>query len=110
MNHSIMTNKKLVLTTAGSSEEARKLARTLLERKLVACVNILPQVQSIYRWQDAIEESEEWLLLIKTTEQAVERVRQTICELHSYELPECISIAIEAGSPDYLDWIEAAVG
>jgi periplasmic divalent cation tolerance protein len=105
-----MTDKKLVFTTAASSEEARKLARALLERRLVACVNILPQVHSIYRWQDAIEESEEWLLLIKTTEPALEQVRQTIRELHSYELPECVSIAIEAGSPEYLSWIDGAVG
>jgi periplasmic divalent cation tolerance protein len=104
-----MTDKKLVLTATGSKEEARKIARTLVERRLAACINIVPQVDSIYRWEGETEEAQEWLLVIKTTAAAFERVRDAIRELHSYDLPECICISIENGSPGYLQWIADSV-
>ncbi len=104
-----MTDKRLVLTTAGSEEEARRIARALVERKLAACVNIILRINSIYRWQGQVEEGEEWLLLIKTTKSAFENVRNAIQELHSYELPECISLSIEDGSAEYLAWIGESV-
>jgi len=100
-----MTDKRIVLSTAGSEEEARNIARELIERRLAACVNIVPQVESIYRWQGKIESNREWLLLIKTTAEKFERVRDAIRELHSYDLPECIALAIEDGSPEYLHWL-----
>jgi periplasmic divalent cation tolerance protein len=100
-----MTDKKLVLTTAGSKEEARKIARALVQQQLAACVNIVPRVDSVYRWEGEVEEAAEWLLLIKTTGAAFEQVRDAIKELHSYELPECICMSIEDGSAAYLDWI-----
>src|SRR6266496_5449105 len=101
-----MTDKRLVLTTAGSEAEARKIARELVDRRMAACVNIVPRIQSVYRWKGEVEESEEYLLLIKTAESKEEELRQAIGELHAYELPECISIAMESGSADYLKWIE----
>lgn len=104
-----MTDKRLVLTTAGSNDEARRIADALLERKLAACVNIVSKVISIYRWKGKVEEADEWLLWIKTTEAAFERVRDTIKELHSYELPECLCLAIEDGSVEYLKWLEESV-
>jgi periplasmic divalent cation tolerance protein len=104
-----MTDKILVLSTAGSEAEAGKIAHALVERRLAACVNILPKVKSIYRWQEKIEESEEWLLVIKTTEELFSKIQDTIIELHSYDLPECISIKLDAGSADYLKWIEKSV-
>lgn len=104
-----MTDKIIVLTTAGSHEEARKIARALVERGLAACVNIVPQIESVYRWEGKVEEAQEWLLVIKTTVAAFERVRDVIKELHSYELPECICIGIEAGSAEYLKWVEDSV-
>ena len=104
-----MSDKKIVLTTSGSQEEARKIARTLVERRLAACVNIVPQIESVYRWQANVDTAQEWLLLIKTTAQALERVRSAILELHSYELPECVCLDIEDGSSAYLDWIAEAV-
>jgi periplasmic divalent cation tolerance protein len=104
-----MTEHKLVLTTAGSKEEARRIARTLVERRLAACVNVIPQIESVYRWQGNIEEAEEWLLLIKTTSAAFERVRDAIRELHSYDLPECICLAIDGGSSAYLEWLQNSV-
>lgn len=105
-----MTDKKLVLTTAGSQEEALKIARTLVERRLAACVNIVPHMQSIYRWKEKVEEADEWLLVIKTTSEVFTQVRDAIKEMHSYELPECICVEIEDGSPEYLRWITESVG
>jgi periplasmic divalent cation tolerance protein len=101
-----MTDKRIVLSTAGSEDEARKLARHLVEQRLAACVNIVPRIESIYRWQGKLESSQEWLLLIKTSAEQFAAVRDAIRELHSYELPECIAIAIEDGSPEYLRWLE----
>jgi periplasmic divalent cation tolerance protein len=104
-----MTDKRIVLTTCGSEDEARRIANYLLENQLAACVNMLPRIESIYRWQGKVESSQEWLLLIKTTADKFTGVRDAIRELHSYELPECIAVAIEDGSPDYLRWIEQSV-
>lgn len=100
-----MTDKRLVLSTAGSEEEARKIANALVERQLAACVNIVPQIESVYRWQGKMESAREWLLLIKTTAEKFPAVRDAIRELHSYDLPECISIHVEDGSAAYLEWI-----
>jgi periplasmic divalent cation tolerance protein len=104
-----MTDKRLVLTTCGSLEEARSIAQTLVERQLAACVNIAPQIESVYRWQGEVETATEWLLLIKTTAEAFDRLRETLTKLHSYELPECIAIAIEDGSAAYLEWMGQSV-
>ncbi len=104
-----MTDNRIVFTTAGSEEEARKISRYLVENRLAACVNIVPRITSVYRWQGAVEEAEERLLIVKTTAAAFDRVRNAISELHSYDLPECISLAIEDGSPAYLQWISESV-
>jgi periplasmic divalent cation tolerance protein len=104
-----MTDHKLVLTTVGSEEEARKIAQALVARRLVACVNIVPQITSVYRWQGKVENAQEVLLLIKTTADGFVRVRDALQELHSYELPECISMTIDDGSPAYLRWIGESV-
>ena len=104
-----MTDKILVLTTASSKEEARRIGRVLVERLLAACVSIVPQLDSIYRWEGEIEEAEEWLLMVKTSRGAFERVRDPINELHSYDVPECISVAIDEGSAGYLSWIGQSV-
>ena len=104
-----MTDKRIVLTTAASEEEARRIARALVDRRAAACVNIVPQVASIYRWQGKVEEAREWLLIVKTTTAAYNLVRRTIAELHSYNVPECISLSIEDGAPAYLQWIAESV-
>ena len=104
-----MTDKRIVLTTSGSEDEARRIANYLVENQLAACVNMIPRIESIYRWQGKVESSQEWLLLIKTSADKFSGVRDAIRELHSYELPECVAIAIEDGSPDYLQWIEQSV-
>jgi len=104
-----MTDKRIVLSTAGSEDEARKIAHHLVEHHLAACVNLVPQIESIYRWQGKIESSQEWLLVIKTTAEKFPAVRDAIRELHSYELPECIAISVEDGSADYLEWIAGSL-
>ncbi len=105
-----MTDKIVVFTTAGSTEEARRIADALVERRQAACVNILKGVESIYRWKGKTEESQEWMLMIKTTAAAFQKVCKTIRELHSYELPECMSMPITEGSAEYLKWIDESVG
>ena len=104
-----MTDMRIVLTTSGSKDEAHKIAHHLVENQLAACVNIVPHILSVYRWQGKVESNDEWLLLIKTTSEQFSAVRDAIRELHSYELPECISIAIDDGSPEYLQWVGESV-
>ena len=103
-----MTDKKIVLTTTGTREEAGKIARALVERRLAACVNVV-KIESVYRWKEAIESTEEWLLLIKTTAEAFSQVQAAIQELHTYDLPECVVLPIENGSEEYLAWIGESV-
>jgi periplasmic divalent cation tolerance protein len=104
-----MTDKRVVLTTCGSLEEARHIAHALVERRLAACVNIVPQVESTYRWKGEVETSPEVLLLIKTTAEAFDRLRTALVEMHSYEVPECVELTITDGTQAYLEWIGESV-
>jgi periplasmic divalent cation tolerance protein len=94
-----------VLTTAGSQEEARKIAHALVDQRLAACVNIVPHIESVYRWQGKVESASEWLLVIKTQSVSFDRLSVAIKKLHSYDLPECVMLEITAGSKEYLNWI-----
>jgi periplasmic divalent cation tolerance protein len=105
-----MTDKLIILTTAGSEADAQKIANQLVERRLAACVNIIPRIHSVYRWQGKVDAAEEFLLLIKTTKSRTAEVQAVIRELHSYDLPEFVVISIEDGSAEYLEWIEKSVG
>jgi periplasmic divalent cation tolerance protein len=100
-----MTDKIVVLSTCASPEEAEKIARALVEKKLAACVNILPAVRSIYRWKNAIEDDQETLLLIKSSRALFNELRAEIERLHSYEVPEAIAIPIVDGMERYLEWM-----
>lgn len=100
---------RLAITTAGSMEEARDLAHALIERRVAACVNLIPNLTSIYRWQGAVEEATEVLLLIKTTSEQLSGVETALRELHSYEVPELLALNVEAGSRAYLDWLVSSV-
>src|SRR5579862_8397745 len=104
-----MTDKRIVLSTAGSEEEAQKIARHLVENRLAACVNIVPRIESIYRWDGKIEASRECLMVIKTVSGNFAAVRDAILELHSYDLPECVSIAVDDGSAACLEWVDRSL-
>ena len=96
----------VIYSTIGNTEEAKRIARLLVKEKLVACVNILPQIESIYRWQGKIEEDNESVLIAKTTDEKVDKTIQKIQELHSYEVPDIIVLPITEGLKEYLDYIK----
>lgn len=95
----------LLLCTCPDADSARTIAAALVERELAACVNVLPGVTSIYRWQGRVEQAGEVLLLIKTTAARYPDVETDICARHPYEVPEIIAVPVAAGLPDYLRWI-----
>jgi periplasmic divalent cation tolerance protein len=99
----------VVLTTLEKQEDGERIAALLVERRLAACVQILPPMVSIYRWEGAVERANEVLLLIKTTRAVYPQLVTTIKENHPYQTPEIIALPIEAGSDDYLNWLEASV-
>lgn len=101
-----MEGPVVMTTSCGSREEAERIAAALVGERLAACVQILPAM-SIYRWQGAVERAAEHVLLIKTRGSLAERVEEQVRALHSYELPEVMSLAVVGGSSDYLGWIEA---
>jgi periplasmic divalent cation tolerance protein len=90
-------------------EKAEQLAATLVERRLAACVNIVGPIRSIFRWKDAIEREQEYLLLIKTTAERAAELAAAFAELHPYKLPERVELAIDGGSENYLEWLGAQV-
>jgi len=104
-----MSGTALVLTSAGSQDEAARIARALVERRLAACVNVLPNVVSTYRWEGSIQSETEWLLIVKTRVDRFEELRSAILELHSYELPEVVMIEAERVDAAYLAWIDASL-
>jgi periplasmic divalent cation tolerance protein len=101
-----MTDKIVCMSACADAAEAESLARRLLEKRLAACVNILPGARSIYRWRGAIEESPECLLLMKSRRGLFDQLRSEIERLHSYEVPEVVVLAIAEGSAAYLNWLE----
>jgi periplasmic divalent cation tolerance protein len=101
-----MTDKIVVLTTCDSEEQAARLARHLVEQRLAACVNILPHVRSIYRWNEKVEDSGEWMLVIKSRRDLFLALRAEIEKIHSYATPEIIAIPVVDGSEAYLGWLE----
>jgi periplasmic divalent cation tolerance protein len=104
-----MTDKIVVLSTCASAEEAERLARRVIDEHLAACVNVLAPVRSFYRWKGAIEDSAEWLLIIKSTREKFDVLRAALEAAHTYEVPEVIAIPIVDGSPNYLSWIDRAL-
>jgi periplasmic divalent cation tolerance protein len=101
-----MTDKIVVLTNCGSVEEAAKIARALVEKKLAACVNVMPAGRSFYRWKGVIEDQQESLLVIKSSRALFNDLRVEIEKLHSYEVPEVIAVPIVDGSEGYLEWLD----
>ena len=105
-----MTNKIIVLTTCGSEQEAEILARRLIDSRLAACVNVIMQIRSFYRWQGKVADAHEWLLIIKTSRDQFEPLRVVLKGAHSYALPEVLAIPVTAGSPTYLAWLDGELG
>ncbi|MGH9804893.1 MAG: divalent-cation tolerance protein CutA [Candidatus Acidiferrales bacterium] len=104
-----MTDKVVVLSTCGSSEEAARIARTLVEERLAACVNITSPLRSLYRWEGEVCDEEEVLLVVKTSRTLFDRVRRAIEKLHSYQVPEVVCLPMIDASPNYLNWLTASV-
>ncbi len=101
----VQTDACVILVTTGSETEAETLATALLQDQLVACVNIVGPVRSLYRWEGKIADDREWLLVIKTGNDRFAAVESRVRELHSYDVPEVIGVPVQAGSAAYLDWI-----
>lgn len=104
-----MNEVRIALSTAGSLDEAERIARTLVEQRLAACVNLIPQIKSVYRWQGEIEESAEVLLMIKTTASRLDALESTLHKLHSYAVPEFLVFDVASGSAAYLNWMLESV-
>ncbi|MBI5365808.1 MAG: divalent-cation tolerance protein CutA [Planctomycetes bacterium] len=100
---------RVVLVTAGGIDAARVIARALVEERLAACVNILPGVTSIYRWEGKIAEDEEVLLLIKTTADRLDALAARVVDLHTYQVPEIVALPVAGGLAPYLGWLAEAV-
>ena len=100
---------RIVLTTTSSPEEASRMGRILVEERLAACATLLPGVQSIYRWNEAIESSVETMLLLKTSADLIAALELRIHGLHRYQIPEFLVLAVDAGSERYLDWLRASL-
>ncbi len=104
-----MTDKIIVLSTAGAKEEARQIADILVEEKLAACVNIVGPIESIFRWKGEVDFANEYLMVIKTTSSLFTKVRDVILKNNTYELPECIQLGVQDGGAAYLEWIGKSV-
>jgi periplasmic divalent cation tolerance protein len=101
---------RIVLVTVRTLSEGRRIARSVVKKKLAACVNILlSPVDSIYRWQDKVEVTHEYFLVVKTTAQRYAELEKEIVKVHSYDVPEIVALPISAGLPEYLDWLRASV-
>jgi periplasmic divalent cation tolerance protein len=106
------TNKKkycLLFSTAGNQEEASRIASHLVQNRLVACVNIIPSIRSVYWWKDQVNDESESLLLMKTEKSKIKEVETAIKSIHSYETPELIAVQLDYGMPAYLSWVSNTV-
>jgi len=100
-----MSQPIVVLVTCGSEEEALKIANALVEERLAACANLISPIRSIYRWEGKIWDEKEWLLIIKTQSHRFGELEKKVKSLHSYSVPEIVSLPIAEGSPPYLNWL-----
>ena len=96
----------IIYTTINDEQDARKIANFLIQEQIVACVNIIPNVESIFRWKGRIEEEKEYILIAKTVDENVNKTINRIKEFHNYEIPDIIAIPVVDGNNDYLDYIK----
>ena len=99
----------VALTTVAAEADAERIARSLVEAGLAACVNVVPGVVSFYRWKGTVERDQEWLLVIKTRGERFEELKAALVAQHPYELPELIAMPVAGGSEPYLEWLDSAV-
>jgi periplasmic divalent cation tolerance protein len=99
----------VALSTVGTAEDAERISRALVERRLAACVNVVPGLVSIYRWKEGVVRDEERLLVVKTRAEKVEALREALVALHPYDLPELVVLPVEGGHAPYLAWIAESV-
>lgn len=99
----------VVITTLPTPEKAAEIAKILVEERLAACVNLVPQIRSIYRWKDAIQDETETLAIAKTTQDRAEALHARLLSLHPYEVPEVLALPVSGGHAPYLDWVGASV-
>lgn len=104
-----MIDAIVVMTTTGSRSEADKIASGIVERNLAACAQIVGPISSVFRWEGAVQQSEEWLCLLKSTRHFYPQLEAAIRELHSYDVPEIIALPVAGGSADYLHWLHASL-
>jgi len=104
-----MSNELVIFVTASGRDEAARIAETLVSERLAACVNILGQIESIYRWEGKVTNDSETLMIIKTTDDRYDELERRVKELHSYTVPEVIAFRIERGSEGYLNWLRDSV-
>jgi periplasmic divalent cation tolerance protein len=95
-----------VFTTMDKEEDARRIGRSMVEKRLAACAQILGPITSIYRWKDKVEEAKEWLCILKSRKSLFQGLEQGIRGVHPYEVPEIVALPIESGSREYLSWLE----
>ena len=101
------TGAIIIFITASSDEEAGNIAKTLVTEQLAACVNIIDNVRSIFRWQGDVEDADEFLLVVKTRAELLDNLTVLVKQEHSYDLPEIIALLIVGGSKEYLNWIDS---
>jgi len=104
-----VSERVVAFSTVGKAGDAERIARVLVERRLAACVNVLPGVVSVYRWKGEVRRDDELLLVIKTRAERLEALREALLALHPYELPELVALAIASGHSPYLDWLDDSV-
>jgi periplasmic divalent cation tolerance protein len=104
-----VSERVVALSTVGKAEDAERIARALVERRLAACVNVVPGVASFYRWKGEVCRDEEWLLVVKTRTERLDALREALVALHPYELPELLALPIQAGHAPYLAWLDESV-
>jgi periplasmic divalent cation tolerance protein len=104
-----VSERIVALSTVGTAEDAERIARALVDRRLAACVNVVPKVVSVYRWKGEISRDEEMLLVIKTRRDRLDALREALVALHPYEVPELVALPIEAGHEPYLAWLDDSV-
>ncbi len=105
-----MTDCIVVLITASQEDEAATIAKTLIDERLAACVNIVKDIRSLYRWQGAVEDEGEVLMVVKTQERLFENLKNRVQQLHSYSVPEIIALPIVKGFENYVQWIQEETG